>query len=55
MGSKLTRAAPAALSGLRRVSIQRTDIDSCLACGTVDLFFNADGRTAGVSVDYWEP
>ncbi len=48
-------AAPAALSGLRRVSIQRTDIDSCLAWGTVDVFVDPDGRIAGVSLDYWEP
>ncbi|MGI9609934.1 MAG: hypothetical protein ACR2NL_06530 [Acidimicrobiia bacterium] len=47
--------APAVLSGLRRVSIQRTDIDSCLAWGTVDLFFDNEGRVAGVSLDFWEP
>lgn len=47
--------SPAVLAGLRRISIQRTDIDSCLSWGTVDLFFDTDGRIAGVSVDYWEP
>ena len=49
--------APGALAGLRRVSIQPDPdtYDSCLQWRTFDVFFTADGRVAGVTVDWWEP
>lgn len=49
--------APASLAGLRRVSAQPAgdSIDSCLQWRTFDVFFDVDGRVAGVTVDWWEP
>ncbi|HEX2766476.1 MAG TPA: hypothetical protein VHR55_07570 [Candidatus Limnocylindria bacterium] len=47
--------APAALAGLRRVSLQPVGQTSCLAWWTVDAYFTDDGEIAAVTLDLWEP
>ncbi len=49
--------APPALAGLRRVSLQPdpSTIDSCLQWSTFDVFFDSQGRVAGITIDRWEP
>jgi hypothetical protein len=41
--------------GLRQISIQPMDATSCLEWWTVDLFMNAAGEIAGVTLDLFEP
>jgi hypothetical protein len=48
-------AAPLAVAGLRRVSIQPAGVDTCLLWWSVDAYFDADGELAAVTLDYWEP
>lgn len=46
---------PADLVGSRRVSVQPTDIDTCLNWWTVDLFVSPAGRIEAVTLDLWDP
>lgn len=43
------------LQGLRRLSIQPVDIDSCLQWYTVDLYLDDAGDVAGITLDLSEP
>jgi hypothetical protein len=46
---------PPGLAGLRRVSVQPINGQSCLDWFTVDLFVGEDGLIAAVTLDLWEP
>jgi hypothetical protein len=46
---------PTDLLRSRRVSVQPTDIDSCLLWWTVDLFVSPAGRIEAVTLDLWDP
>lgn len=46
---------PAKVADLRRVSVQPEDTESCLQWFTVDLFLNASGKIAALTLDLWEP
>ncbi len=49
------RQTPAALAGLRRLSVQPKDLDTCLKWWTVDLYVSPAGRIATISLDLWNP
>jgi len=46
---------PTDLVGSRRVSVQPTDIDTCLLWWTVDVFVSPAGRIEAVTLDLWDP
>lgn len=46
---------PMEVVGLRRVSVQPKDIDTCLLWWTVDLFVSAAGRIEAITLDLWDP
>lgn len=46
---------PAELARSRRVSVQRTGVDTCLLWWTVDLFVTPAGRIEAVTLDLWDP
>lgn len=46
---------PAALAGLRQISIQPTDVATCIDWFAVDLFVDDQGHLRGVVLDLWEP
>ena len=48
-------AAPTRFADHRRLSIQPTNATSCLEWSTVDLFIDADGNIAAVTLDLFEP
>lgn len=48
-------AAPTGFADHRRLSIQPTSATSCLEWSTVDLFIDADGNIAAVTLDLFEP
>lgn len=49
------RDTPAALAGLRHLSVQPKDVDSCLKWWSVDLYVSPAGRIRTASLDLWSP
>jgi hypothetical protein len=47
--------APTGLAGHRRVSVQPTNIETCILWWTVDLFVASSGRIEAVTLDLWDP
>jgi len=47
--------APSRLTDLRRISVQPSNIDTCIYWWTVDAYVDANGRILGVTLDLWEP
>jgi len=47
--------APAGFAAQRRVSVQPTQIDTCILWWTVDLFVSGSGQIEAVTLDVWEP
>jgi hypothetical protein len=46
---------PSGLSGARRISVQRTGVDTCLLWWTVDIFVSASGQIEAITLDLWGP
>ena len=46
---------PAALAGMRRISVQPKNLDSCLGWWAVDVYVSPAGRITTVTLDLWNP
>lgn len=49
------RPPPRPVSGLRRLSIQPRELESCLQWFAVDVFVDGSGDIRAITVDFWEP